>query len=189
MDNDHEINILKQRISLPVSLTRRRCLQLAALAGAGVGVTVLIRTVFNPLTEFEFKVITVNAKGEVIDIRSSQAGFFSEDLGSGVSLEMVSIPGGTFKMGSSEGEEGSREDERPQREVRIQPLLIGKFQVTQAQWRAVASLPKVDRDLDPDPSSFNGVVRGGQDLIALCSFRPFALCPLPAVGGRFSGNI
>jgi formylglycine-generating enzyme required for sulfatase activity len=33
---------------------------------------------------------------------------------------------------------------------------MGKYPVTQKQWRAVASLPKVERDLNPDPSNFKG---------------------------------
>jgi formylglycine-generating enzyme required for sulfatase activity len=36
---------------------------------------------------------------------------------------------------------------------------MGKFPVTQAQWRAVAALPKINTDLDPDPSYFNGANR------------------------------
>ncbi|MFM7449748.1 MAG: formylglycine-generating enzyme family protein [Leptolyngbyaceae cyanobacterium] len=37
--------------------------------------------------------------------------------------------------------------------------MIGKFAVTQAQWRSVAGLPKINRDLDPDPSHFKGANR------------------------------
>ncbi len=33
---------------------------------------------------------------------------------------------------------------------------MGKFEVTQAQWRAVAGLPKVNRDLNANPSNFKG---------------------------------
>ena len=33
---------------------------------------------------------------------------------------------------------------------------MGKYPVTQAQWRAVTSLPQVNRELDPDPSTFKG---------------------------------
>ncbi len=33
---------------------------------------------------------------------------------------------------------------------------MGKYEVTQAQWRAVARLPKVKKDLNPDPSHFKG---------------------------------
>ncbi len=33
---------------------------------------------------------------------------------------------------------------------------MGQYQVTQAQWRAVARLPKIEKDLDADPSYFKG---------------------------------
>jgi formylglycine-generating enzyme required for sulfatase activity len=58
-------------------------------------------------------------------------------------------------MGSPE-EEGSYNDERPRHKVRVSPFLIGRYPVTQVQWRAVASLTKVERDLNPDPSNFKG---------------------------------
>ncbi len=67
--------------------------------------------------------------------------YFIEDLGNGIKLEMVLINGDTFTMGAPETEEGSRDSERPQHEVTVPTFFIGKYQVTQAQWRAVASLP------------------------------------------------
>ncbi|MFM6670369.1 MAG: formylglycine-generating enzyme family protein, partial [Dolichospermum sp.] len=69
-------------------------------------------------------------------------------------LEMVLIPGGTFLMGSPENEEGSINSERPQHEVTIKPFLMGKYPVTQEQWRTVAALEKVNIDLAPYPSYF-----------------------------------
>jgi formylglycine-generating enzyme required for sulfatase activity len=33
---------------------------------------------------------------------------------------------------------------------------MGKYQVTQAQWRFVAQLPQVNKELDPEPSNFKG---------------------------------
>jgi formylglycine-generating enzyme required for sulfatase activity len=36
---------------------------------------------------------------------------------------------------------------------------MGKYPVTQAQWRVVADLPKVERDLAPDPAKFKGDTR------------------------------
>jgi formylglycine-generating enzyme required for sulfatase activity len=69
---------------------------------------------------------------------------------------MVEIPGGEFWMGASEEEEGSNWWERPQHQVKVSPFFMGKYPVTQAQWRAVASLPKVKRELDVDPSYFKG---------------------------------
>lgn len=47
-----------------------------------------------------------------------------------VSFEMVPIPGGTYTIGSPEGEEGRSENEGPQREVELKPFWMGKFEVT-----------------------------------------------------------
>ena len=84
---------------------------------------------------------------------------FVEDLGKGIKLKMMLIPGGTFIMGSPKEEEDSYDDEHPQHQVTIKPFFIGRYQVTQAQWQAVAAMPKVNRELDPDPSNFKGVNR------------------------------
>lgn len=62
---------------------------------------------------------------------------FSEDLGNGVNLEMVYIPGGTFLMGSPDNEEGRFDNEGPQHKVKLGPFWIGKYEVTQGQWKAV----------------------------------------------------
>ncbi|MFM6603662.1 MAG: formylglycine-generating enzyme family protein, partial [Dolichospermum sp.] len=69
-------------------------------------------------------------------------------------LEMIAIPGGTFVMGSLEGEEESRSEEKPQHQVTIKPFLMGEYPITQAQWRAVAELPQVNQKLQPNPSRF-----------------------------------
>jgi formylglycine-generating enzyme required for sulfatase activity len=82
--------------------------------------------------------------------------YFTEDLGNGVGLDMVYIPGGTFLMGAPEDEPESRDDERPQHEVTLQFFFMGRYTVTQTQWRVVASYPQIDRELNPDPSQFKG---------------------------------
>jgi formylglycine-generating enzyme required for sulfatase activity len=69
---------------------------------------------------------------------------------------MVEIPGGTFMMGSPEDELGRSEDKSPQHEVTVPSFYMGKYEVTQAQWKAVAALPQVERELKPDPSNFKG---------------------------------
>jgi formylglycine-generating enzyme required for sulfatase activity len=79
-----------------------------------------------------------------------------EDLANDTQLEMMLIPGGTFLMGSPESEEGRYSDESPQHEVTIEPFFMGKYQVTQEQWRFVAQLPQVNRELEQDPSYFKG---------------------------------
>ncbi len=96
----------------------------------------------------------MNAKGHDIKREQRQAEYITEDLGNGVSLEMVSIPGGKFLMGSPKDEAERRESESPQHEVTVPPLFMGKYPVTQAQWRVVAALPQVNRELNPDTSNF-----------------------------------
>ncbi|AFY47667.1 hypothetical protein Nos7524_1801 [Nostoc sp. PCC 7524] len=111
------------------------------------------------LGQFQFDIVTVNAKGEEINRSRGQAEYFTADLGNGVTLDMVSIPGGEFLMGSPDKELERTEYESPQHKVTVPPFFMGKFPVTQAQWRAVASLPKVNRDLEIDPSNFKGANR------------------------------
>ncbi len=55
-------------------------------------------------------------------------------------------------MGASKDEEASQEDERPQHIVNMKSFFMGKYPITQAQWKIVANFPKINRDLDPDPS-------------------------------------
>ncbi len=67
-----------------------------------------------------------------ITLRENGSGYVV-DLGNGLSLDLVSLPGATFSMGSEDGY--SRE--QPVHEVTVNPFSIGRTEVTQAQWRAV----------------------------------------------------
>jgi len=58
---------------------------------------------------------------------------------------MVLIPAGTFMMGSPDGVGSS--DEHPQHQVSVQSFYMGKYEVTQAQCRAV---------MGTNPSNFKG---------------------------------
>ena len=98
-----------------------------------------------------------NAQGQEINRRAGEAQVFTDDLGKNVQLEMVSIPGGSFQMGSADGE--GDDDERPQHPVSVKPFQMGRYAITQAQWKAVTALPKVNQDLDPDPATFKGANR------------------------------
>ena len=82
--------------------------------------------------------------------------YFPEDLGDGVRLDMVLIPAGTFWMGSRPGEPGAYEYEQPQHKVSVPQFFLGRYPVTQAQWRVVAGYPPVERALKPDPAHFKG---------------------------------
>ncbi len=52
--------------------------------------------------------------------------------GRGLEPEMIFVPGGTFKMGSDD-----YDSEKPIHDVTVQDFYIGKYPVTQAEWRAV----------------------------------------------------
>ena len=114
---------------------------------------------------FKFGVVFVNARGEEIRRESKQVQYFTEDLGNGIGLDMVAIPGGNFMMGT-EDEEIERlckkytvdyfRREKPQHRVTVQSFFMGKYPVTQAQWREIASRNdlKVERNLDVNPARF-----------------------------------
>ncbi|MBI5723299.1 MAG: formylglycine-generating enzyme family protein [Planctomycetes bacterium] len=60
------------------------------------------------------------------------------DLGNKVTMKLVLIPAGKFKMGSLEDEKGRIKDEGPQREVAISnPFYLGIYEVTQEQYEQV----------------------------------------------------
>jgi formylglycine-generating enzyme required for sulfatase activity/protocatechuate 3,4-dioxygenase beta subunit len=58
--------------------------------------------------------------------------------GDGPKMEFVRIPAGSFRMGSPASEVDRQDNEGPVHEVRItKPFYMGKYEVTQAQWKAV----------------------------------------------------
>ena len=119
------------------------------------------------IKKFSFEVITVDDSGEENTRITKEVEFFSEDLGNGVALEMVRIPSGSFLMGTSQDEDFKTMrdgfaiyideiSEKPQHQVKVQSFWMGKYQITQKQWRAVAKFPKVSCELNLDPSKFKG---------------------------------
>ncbi len=104
-----------------------------------------------PLWKVDFETVIVNERGEVIDRPAKQANFFKEDLGNGVVLEMVKIPGGSFKMGSPETEKDRSDSESPQRTVNVPSFFIGKFAVTQAQYQAIMGNNPANFKVDKRP--------------------------------------
>jgi len=64
----------------------------------------------------------------------------------------VLLPGGTFQMGSPDTEPNGTSMERPVHDVTLDPFLIGKTEVTQAQYYAVmGSNPSVHKGNDQRP--------------------------------------
>ena len=55
-----------------------------------------------------------------------------------IATNMIRVPGGTFTMGCQDGRDTDCEsDEKPAHEVTLSSFSISKYEVTQAQWRAV----------------------------------------------------
>ncbi|ABG52003.1 serine/threonine protein kinase [Trichodesmium erythraeum IMS101] len=97
-----------------------------------------------------FTTVTVNRRGEIISRAQGQAEVITENIGNGVSLEMVKIPGGRFLMGSPKKEAERLDKEGPQHYVDVPEFLMGKYAVTQAQWEAV---------MGNNPARFKGANR------------------------------
>lgn len=75
--------------------------------------------------------------------QSAEVGDSMEPDGDGlIRIEMVQVPAGSFMMGST-----NADDEDPVHEVRLGAFFIGKYEVTQRQWREV---------MGTNPSGFTG---------------------------------
>jgi formylglycine-generating enzyme required for sulfatase activity len=109
------------------------------------------------------------ARRIVISRKTYQGKYFTEPLDENTSLDLMLIPGGTFWMGQTEAEREElikllgEEDyqnycirELPRHQVTVPTFALGKYPITQAQWRAVAAYPVVERELKPNPSHFSG---------------------------------
>jgi formylglycine-generating enzyme required for sulfatase activity len=84
---------------------------------------------------------------------------FREELAKGIAITMIQIPEGQFLMGAPDHEAGSSFLERPQRIVKLKGFFMSQTPVTQAQWRIVASWPRIEMELEQDPSCFKGINR------------------------------
>jgi len=178
-ENKHGLTLIMPTLNKPI--TRRNLIKTAGFTGTGLFLAIVSKSLLNspsnttnrinsqPLkvesiieqstlnsNNFSFEVITVSHEAREIDRFVQEAQSFREDLGNNTTLEMVILPKGKFSMGSPQNERFRKSNESPQHLVEIQSFALSKFQITQAQWRAVAALPKIKYDLDPNPSYFKG---------------------------------
>jgi formylglycine-generating enzyme required for sulfatase activity len=151
---------------LPPLQGASRALQLAAsvdlpLLGSGPGREVPMLT------------LTALQEGEALRIRTELVtpAVWRLPLPGGEQLELVAVPGGEYGIGSPETEQGrdwyanqregckDPQTQRPlnveaERSVRLERFALVRHLITQAQWRAVAMLPQLERDLNPTPGSY-----------------------------------
>ena len=96
---------------------------------------------------FTFEVVSLNNSGHIINRTQGSARQKIEDLGNGIKLEMVYIPGGSFLMGSPENEAARCNEKDLQHEVTVQPFYMSKYPITQDQYQAL---------MGNNPSFFKG---------------------------------
>ena len=144
--------------------SRRRVIQTAGFAAAGLGLTIVVprfwpsdsrKTSTRPTSgatgePTDAPEITTTPRTTTLPERKQEPKDFVEDLGNGITLTMVQIPGGTFMMGSPEEEAQRESDESPQHHVKVPGFFMGKYEITQAQYQAI---------MNNNPSSFKGEKR------------------------------
>ena len=97
-------------------------------------------------------------------------------LPNGSDMEFVLIPSGSFKMGSPPGETGRNQDEQ-QHEVKItNPFWLGKYEVTQRQWKTV---------MGDNPSKFSGDDQRPVELVSWNDCQGFIRALNKVGDGRF----
>ena len=89
----------------------------------------------NAKTQIEYwqKMVKIKAKGRPAELKDPITG-----------MEFVYVDGGCYQMGDTFGVGGS--DEIPVHEVCIDDFYIGKYEVTQGQWKAI---------MEDNPSKFD----------------------------------
>jgi formylglycine-generating enzyme required for sulfatase activity len=132
---------------------------------------------------FEFTTVALDARGQEVERKKGRAHSLIEDLGGGVRIEMVEVPGGEFWMGSTDADaqaafnDAKRYDknadqkwyteETPRHRVAVSPFSIGKYTVTQAQWMEVmGNLPEMADNLRGDSRPV--VMVSWEEAVAFC---------------------
>ncbi|MEM9463347.1 MAG: SUMF1/EgtB/PvdO family nonheme iron enzyme [Myxococcota bacterium] len=89
-------------------------------------------------------------------------------------VELVLIPGGTFMMGSPEGELGRYDDEGPQHAVTLAPFYMARTELTNAQYaRYLEANPEVSKPPAWDDERFN---HPQQPVVGLTWYEAKAYC-------------
>jgi formylglycine-generating enzyme required for sulfatase activity len=84
-------------------------------------------------TTFTFETVSIDLNGEIIDCNSQTTQSFAENLGNDIELDLVLIPSGEFMMGNDH----HHQDEQPIHQVKLPSFYIGKYPITQAQYRSI----------------------------------------------------
>lgn len=78
----------------------------------------------------------------------------------GIEPELVSIPGGSYRMGSPASESGREDDEGPQTEITVRPFRLGKYEVTVGEFRRFVEATGYRTDAEKNTAINGGSVQG-----------------------------
>ena len=132
--------------------------------GTKAAVTPVVNRATDQPDEFPFVTIKLNGQGEEVSQSRGLATGEIEDLGGGVTIEMIQLSGGEFWMGSTEADsqtafaeakryyKDAKEEwykaETPRHRVSVSPFMMGRYPVTQAQWfEVMGDLPVIEEKL------------------------------------------
>lgn len=144
-------------------MNRRQFIQSAATGSAAFSMGISLKAFarhmtepalcFPPLESFQFNTVNVDRLGNVLSTITREAYYFREQLGAqdGAEIDMVAIQGGRCPV-----EEAESRLKHNARDAEVAPFYLGRTAVTQEQWRTVAELPKVTRELESEPACFVG---------------------------------
>ncbi|MGD1713988.1 formylglycine-generating enzyme family protein [Dapis sp. BLCC M172] len=146
---------------------RRNFIKSLGVAGLGLSGSLLLHkdiartkkiNISNPSENtFTFETFKIDMRGNKIKIQRLKVPFIKEYLDGEIFIEMISIPNGTFQMGSPETEAKRLPNESPQHQVTITSFFMSKYPINQEQWQIVASkFPKINIPLNPNISKFKG---------------------------------
>ena len=120
-----------------VFVNRRKIL---SLGGQGIlliaGMAAIIPSIFKWVGE---KITVLQKPSEIVPLfpSTSKLVSYQETLAGGIKLDMVTLPAGSFMMGSPASDPDAESDEKPQHQVKLKSFSIGQYPVTQEQYQAV----------------------------------------------------
>lgn len=89
------------------------------------------------LSVAEIVTLNIALKGEPFEPKEPEIQKDYTETAFDVNLEMVYVQGGAFLMGATKEQYYSGDREKPVRRIKLDGYHIGKYEVTQAQWKAV----------------------------------------------------
>jgi len=91
-------------------------------------------------------------------------------LAPGTTLEMVRVPAGEFLMGSAASDTDAFDSEKPQSKLNLDEYLIGKYDVTNAQYAVFAKATKRDWTIPAGKENHPVVNVSWDDAVAFCQW-------------------